>query len=299
MIQICRHILDSGTKCQAPALKDKPLCRHHHRRHALLARARRAAGEAKAIPFVFPEDRASIQTNLFLVLHALAEGKIDNQTANVMTRTLRVAAVNLGKTPLIESDPEEAVQRVILTPEGDEIAPPREQLEAGEAAPLHHKNCPCQRCAEQYRGAVPEQHHPDCQCGLCEPATPSAAGDSTAPSIENSEESIAKRTAPAEKLYKEPAAKDAASQKLSLYDYLHGDAVHQHEAQHAARVKAALEAGIDPPVYEPFRLATAETEADRRQQEEDRQIEASRQHAKELWRKRYGAEPESLGGNRN
>ena len=61
-----------------------------------------------------------------------------------------------------------AVSRVILTPEGDEIAPPVEILEDNEAEPIHHKRCPCLLCAEKYRNQPPEEHHPACQCGLCE-----------------------------------------------------------------------------------------------------------------------------------
>jgi hypothetical protein len=60
------------------------------------------------------------------------------------------------------------VHRVILTPDGDEIAPPFEILEDNEAEPIHHKGCPCLLCAEKYRNHPPELHHPNCQCGLCE-----------------------------------------------------------------------------------------------------------------------------------
>ena len=63
-----------------------------------------------------------------------------------------------------------SVSRVILTPDGDEIAPPVEMLEPNEAEPIHHKGCPCLLCAEKYRNQPPEEHHPACQCGLCEEA---------------------------------------------------------------------------------------------------------------------------------
>ncbi len=117
---------------------------------------------------------------------------MDRSTATALMYGMQVAQTNLGKTPLLESAPAphsrsrsqsdddsdtstqpaptpmRAVSRVILTPEGDEIAPPVEILEDNEAEPIHHKGCPCLLCAEKYRNQPPEEHHPACQCGLCE-----------------------------------------------------------------------------------------------------------------------------------
>jgi len=171
MYELCRHIMPSNKTCGSPAVKEKLFCHNHQRVHDLTRTRRRNPNDfTYVIPFVFPEDRAAINYNLFLVNKALAEGRIDTRTANAMTSNLRVAAINLNRGPLLEQDPKQTVQRVILTPDGEEIAPPREALDPGES-PLHYKNCPCRRCAEQFRGAAPEQHHADCQCGLCdEPA---------------------------------------------------------------------------------------------------------------------------------
>jgi len=171
MYELCRHIMPSNKTCGSPAVKEKLFCRNHQRVHELTRTRRRNPNDfTYVIPFVFPEDRAAINYNLFLVNKALAEGRIDTRTANAMTSNIRVAAINLSRGPLLEADPKQTVQHVILTPDGEEIAPPREALDPGES-PLHHKNCPCRRCAEQFRGAQPEQHHADCQCGLCEPST--------------------------------------------------------------------------------------------------------------------------------
>lgn len=171
MYELCRHIMPSNKTCGSPAVKEKLFCRNHQRVHELTRTRRRNPNDfTYVIPFVFPEDRAAINYNLFLVNKALAESRIDTRTANAMTSNIRVAAINLARGPLLEPDPKETVQRVILTPDGEEIAPPREALDPGES-PLHYKNCPCRRCAEQFRGAAPEQHHADCQCGLCDPPT--------------------------------------------------------------------------------------------------------------------------------
>ena len=140
----------------------------------------------------FPEDRASIQINLYRIIDYLARGLMERSTATALMYGMQVAQTNLGKTPLLESAPAphapaplpptttptpplrpaptpiRAVSRVILTPEGDEIAPPVEILEDNEAEPIHHRLCPCLLCAEKYRNQPPEEHHPACQCGLCE-----------------------------------------------------------------------------------------------------------------------------------
>ncbi|MGC2545608.1 MAG: hypothetical protein WA426_07160, partial [Silvibacterium sp.] len=162
MIQLCRHILPAGVICNQSAVKGTLFCRHHAALKTAVAQCKPAPdpyGIHKPIPFVFPEDRAAIQLNLFMVLQALNDKSIDNRTANTMNRLLKSCEHNLGRTPLAGESKENAVQRVILTPDGEEIAPPREALEEGENPPLHHKGCPCQKCAEQYRNAPAEQHH--------------------------------------------------------------------------------------------------------------------------------------------
>jgi hypothetical protein len=171
MYELCRHIKPSNQTCGSPAIKDTLFCYHHTGMRKLTRRRRRPNDFTYTLPFVFPEDRTAIQANQYLVMQALNEGRIDHRTANSYTSMLRACRINLGKTPLIEPDHHTAVQRVILTPEGDEIAPPRIMLEKGEAALTHGPDCPCRRCAEEFRDAPPEKHHTDCKCGLCEPAT--------------------------------------------------------------------------------------------------------------------------------
>ncbi len=147
----------------------------------------------------FPENPAAILTNIYRVTTLLLHGYVDRPTANSVTYGMQVCLSALNGKPLFEpatpapahsrSHAEDAdsettstdpgcpgpsdvgsrpVHRVILTPDGDEIAPPVELLEDNEAEPVHHKGCPCLTCAEKYRSQPPEQHHPDCQCGLCE-----------------------------------------------------------------------------------------------------------------------------------
>jgi hypothetical protein len=226
---LCRHILASGHQCAGVALRGKNFCFHHNHLHI----EKRSSGlrsqitvqpptqtqtqtyDLGTIPvpngpvpepvsrlpisLEFPEDPASIVTNIYRVTNLLLAGHIDRPTANSVTYGMQVCLSALHGKPLIEpartpqsssrssssddeddgettySDPStpsapvaRAVSRVILTPEGDEIAPPVEILEDNEAEPIHHKGCPCLLCAEKYRNQPPEEHHPDCQCGLCE-----------------------------------------------------------------------------------------------------------------------------------
>jgi hypothetical protein len=96
------------------------------------------------------------------------------------------------------------------------------------------------------------------------------------------------KAAPAQTLYEKKLAGAPASETTSIYDYLYGDDIKKHEAQYAARCAAALEAGIDPPPYEPFDRSS---EATKRLKAEQAQIEKNRQAAREAWNRRYPDEP--------
>jgi len=148
----------------------------------------------------FPEDSTAILTNIYRVTNLLVQGHIDRPTANSVTYGMQVCLTALGGRSLFDPAPSHSrsrntnsndsdddsdsgysdpgsnppgpisrpISRVILTPDGDEIAPPVEILEDNEAEPIHHRLCPCLLCAEKYRNHPPELHHPDCSCGLCE-----------------------------------------------------------------------------------------------------------------------------------
>jgi hypothetical protein len=233
MVQSCRHIFAGNHQCAAPALRGQFYCRHHRgihdwdRRSGLRSqiKPRNPTPTPTQTPtqtydhgtilvpeprvclpleLEFPEDRASIQINIYRVADYLARGLMDRSTATAIMYGMQVCQTNLGQRPLIETAPAPSqsrsqsrsnssnadseeysettyydpsnpptpvsrpVTRVILTPDGDEIAPPAEILEDNEAEPIHHKGCPCLLCAEKYRNQPPELHHHDCQCGLCE-----------------------------------------------------------------------------------------------------------------------------------
>jgi hypothetical protein len=204
-----------------------------------------------------------------------------------MNRLLNSCSMNLSKQALVEAGDEKTVQRVILTPEGDEIALPREALEAGESAPVHGKECPCRRCAEKYRGVPPEEHHEDCACGLCEEASGRrSVGNAGGNAGGNGRE--ARRISDARRLYRDELTPMSESKPASIYDFLYSEEMKQHEAEQAARARAAREAGLEPPAYEPFKI---ESEATKRMKAEMERIEANRRAARETWKERFPDDP--------
>lgn len=140
MIQICRHILARGMRCEQPAVKGSMLCRHHSVVKAAVEREKATPDPEVAytpIAFVFPEDRAAIQLNYFLVLQALNGRRIDNRTANTMNRLLHSMEQTLRQGSLTEPDRTLAVKQVVTMPDGEEVAMPKEAMEATDRALEH------------------------------------------------------------------------------------------------------------------------------------------------------------------
>jgi hypothetical protein len=93
--------MPSGAICGSLAVSGTALCYHHSAIRTALGKARQTG---TPIPFVFPEDRAALQINYFLLLQAYTEGRIDLRTFNSMQRLLRAMAANLGKKPLADDN---------------------------------------------------------------------------------------------------------------------------------------------------------------------------------------------------
>ena len=100
-VPVCTHIKTDGTRCGSPAVAGTELCYHHSAVKTALgkvpARTGAGSGEFAPIPFVFPEDRASMQINFFLLLQAFNEGRIDLRRYRAMLSMLKSMAANLGK----------------------------------------------------------------------------------------------------------------------------------------------------------------------------------------------------------
>lgn len=107
MIALCQYILQSGKTCKQAALKDGSYCRHHQIVRKAVADTGPQSNDPyllrRRLPFVFPEDRASIQINYFVLLQALNDRRIDAKTAGIMMRVLKATDANLRKGSLDES----------------------------------------------------------------------------------------------------------------------------------------------------------------------------------------------------
>lgn len=111
MLQQCRHFQTNGSRCRQVAVTGRPLCHYHQNRQPAAAapssrpRVRPSTTEPSLSPshapleLVFPEDRASIQINLFRVFEALTQNRIDTRTANSMTWYIQASMNNLGRKP--------------------------------------------------------------------------------------------------------------------------------------------------------------------------------------------------------
>ena len=185
MIQLCRHILPGGKICDQASVRGTLFCRHHSSVKAALERERAVPApdpDHTPIALVFPEDSAAIQLNLFLVIQALNSKRIDKTTANTFIRALRVCQQNLRTGPLAEISREKVAQAVITLPSGEEIAMPRQAVEAVDMLygpdEIHGLGCSCEECEGKADHRPKERHHAACICGVCQPAA-DATGDAT------------------------------------------------------------------------------------------------------------------------
>src|SRR6185312_14506088 len=107
-VPLCTHIKTDGVRCGSPAVSGTALCYHHSVVKTTLdkvpARSGAAAGQFEPIPFLFAEDRASMQINYFLLLSAFNEHRVDLRNFKAMMSILKAMGANLGKSgSLIES----------------------------------------------------------------------------------------------------------------------------------------------------------------------------------------------------
>jgi hypothetical protein len=110
----CTHIKNNGEVCGSPAVSGTEFCYHHSAVKTALAKAPQGKAPIEGfapIPFVFPEDRASMQINFFLLLQAFNEQRIDQKTYRLMLSMLKAMAKNLGKTGSLVEPSNDAVSK--------------------------------------------------------------------------------------------------------------------------------------------------------------------------------------------
>lgn len=105
----CTHVKNNGIVCGSPAVAGTELCYHHSAVKSATGHESCGGnsnyGEFAPIPFVFPEDRASMQINYFLLLKAFNERRIDLRTFKSMMSMLKAMDRNLGKTGSLVDEP--------------------------------------------------------------------------------------------------------------------------------------------------------------------------------------------------
>jgi hypothetical protein len=95
IVRTCRHILETGNFCQAPATGKSAYCRAHKQlrvRMAKMAEARRQREVLKLPPLM---DLQAVQVGLTKVQIALATDRIDPAHAKLLRWAMRQSATNL------------------------------------------------------------------------------------------------------------------------------------------------------------------------------------------------------------
>ena len=246
MIQLCRHILPGGKLCDQASVKDTLYCRHHGAVKAALEREQAVPDPELGhtpLALVYPEDKAAIQLNLFLVLEALNQKRIDVRTANAMNRLLRACEQNLRTGTLVEPNRDKVAQQVVTLPNGDEVAMPREAMEAiDDPEEMHGMGCLCGPCTEKSQKMPKERHHAACRCGACKPgadATSNTAREAAVADLHNvPPEPFDWKNAPA---WMEAEPQGSAYQDMLIEQYQEKRAREQQERDAAAMEALAAE----------------------------------------------------------
>jgi hypothetical protein len=123
MFNECRHILTSGHKCKAAALRGKAFCYYHtaDRRYA-------TTSTASVDPLLLPniEDAAGVQIAINQIFRGLASRRIDRRQAGVYFYGLQIAA-RLAQKP--DEKPSESVREICEDAEGYTLAPEKSTCE--------------------------------------------------------------------------------------------------------------------------------------------------------------------------
>jgi hypothetical protein len=115
----CRHIMPSGAKCEAVALKSTPYCYSHTRLHQFKAKPPIGVMDDLHLPFM--EDRTAIQVAIAMVLDAFCSSRIDARHCGLLLYGIQIASQNVDhKNPII---PSQTVETITETDTGEELGP--------------------------------------------------------------------------------------------------------------------------------------------------------------------------------
>ena len=129
MYNECRHILLSGHKCRAAALKGKAFC-YHHLFSRRLARTAPASSEPLVLPSI--EEPSGVAAALNQVLRQHASNRMDRQKAQTLLYGLQIAASIVRKSDF-QQPPGQTVREVcededegLIAPEATSCEPPED-----------------------------------------------------------------------------------------------------------------------------------------------------------------------------
>jgi hypothetical protein len=123
MYNECRHILTSGHKCKAAALRGQAFC-YYHTAARRFANTRTSSVEPLLLPST--EDTAGVQIALNQVLRSLASKRIDRRQAGVYFYGLQIAARLAHKS---KNDPADTIRETCEDSDGYTLAPEKSVCE--------------------------------------------------------------------------------------------------------------------------------------------------------------------------
>lgn len=95
IVRTCKHFMESGVFCQAPAAGKGAYCWAHKQLRVRLARMARARRQSEVLKLPPAVDLQAVQTSLERIRIALALDRIDPARARLLRWAMRQAAANL------------------------------------------------------------------------------------------------------------------------------------------------------------------------------------------------------------
>ena len=120
IIRTCKHILDRGTFCRAPAMNKRNYCHAHLRLRRCRWRMARAGRRLACLKLPPPVDMQAVRTTTVRVRAALAGGHVDPSWARLMLWAMQLATANLRYM-----ERRLASQRQFRSPPGQRAGPRR------------------------------------------------------------------------------------------------------------------------------------------------------------------------------
>jgi hypothetical protein len=142
MFQECRHIMPSGSRCHAAALREMPYCYFHATLHRRANRKNRPASEPLQIPVL--EDAGAIQIALSQIVDALGSSRIDPRRAALLLSAIRVAASVIPRSSA--DNPASPVRAFSCEDDGEVLAPEQSVCEP----PADCRTCPRQNTCDRF-----------------------------------------------------------------------------------------------------------------------------------------------------